>query len=91
MLSDIWWALVIVAVCLKSSGYCEGQLVRNGECGSMGCFERLWREILRGALVNVAHWAVTGGYGEGDLVCTGECCGMDFIERLWRGTVGGHW
>jgi len=41
---------VNVAVCLKSSGYCEGQLVCPGECGSMGCFERLWRETFGG------HW-----------------------------------
>jgi len=43
MVRDIWWALVNLALWLKSSGYCEEHLVGTGECGGMGCNERLYR------------------------------------------------
>jgi len=69
---DSWWALVKEALWAESSGYVEGQLVGTGECGVMGCIERLCREQL-GSLVNVAVWPVSSGYGEGQLVGTGEC------------------
>ena len=45
---DSWWLLVNVAVWVVSSGYGEGQLVGKGECGGMGCIERLWRGAFGG-------------------------------------------
>ena len=35
-------AHVNVAVWAVTSGYVEGKLVGTGECGGMGCIERLW-------------------------------------------------
>ena len=40
---DSWWALLNVAVWAVSTGYVEGHLVDNGECGGMGCIVRLWK------------------------------------------------
>ena len=45
---DSWWVLVNVAVWAVSIGYGEGQLVGTGECGAMGCIERLWRGTVGG-------------------------------------------
>jgi len=50
METEIWLALVNVAVWAVSSGYGEGKLVGTGECGGMGCIERLWRGTVGG------HW-----------------------------------
>jgi len=47
---DSWWALVNVALRAESSGYGERQMVGTGECGGMGCIERLWRGTVGG------HW-----------------------------------
>jgi cyanate permease len=38
---DSWWALVNVSVWALLYGYGEGQFVGIGECGGMGCIERL--------------------------------------------------
>jgi hypothetical protein len=48
MVRDSWWALVNMLVWVETSGYGKGQLVDTGECGGMGCIERLWRETVVG-------------------------------------------
>ena len=52
METEIWLALVNVAVWAVSSGYGEGQLVGNGECDGMGCIVWLWRWAVGG------HWCM---------------------------------
>ena len=40
---DSWWALLNVALWALTNGYGAGHFVGSGECGTMGCVERLWR------------------------------------------------
>jgi len=46
------WGLVNVAVWAVSCSYGEGHLLSTGECGGMGCIERLWRGTVGG------HWRI---------------------------------
>ena len=84
---NIWWALVNVAVWVVSSVYGEEHLVSTGECGDMGCIERLWRGTVDGSLVKVTLCVVTSGYGEGHLVGTGEI----WRYGLNRAAMEGSW